>query len=168
MQWKFEFHCQKHNLGIERGKQQNIGQKILQGKQCNQLFIQLGRQSWDAAVTSRCCQHIRGLTFKSHFTVQIELRGRKWETFLKDSLEDCNYSLYDVTVVSQYTKIKNDRNGGVWQSGISKSLAEYVQHRVYAWKCRLFCLCAYGQCRVYYIYHVKFHFRFRRLVSFPV
>ena len=25
---------------------------------------------------------------------------------------------------------KNDRNGGVWQSGISKSLAEYVQHRV--------------------------------------
>ena len=27
-------------------------------------------------------------------------------------------------------KEKNDRNGGVWQSGISKSLAEYVQHRV--------------------------------------
>ena len=25
---------------------------------------------------------------------------------------------------------KNDRNGGIWQSGISKSLAEYVQHRV--------------------------------------
>ena len=25
---------------------------------------------------------------------------------------------------------KNDRNSGVWQSGISKSLAEYVQHRV--------------------------------------
>ena len=27
-------------------------------------------------------------------------------------------------------QIKNDRNGGIWQSGISKSLAEYVQHRV--------------------------------------
>ena len=25
---------------------------------------------------------------------------------------------------------KNDRNGGIWQSGISKSLAEYVQRRV--------------------------------------
>ena len=25
---------------------------------------------------------------------------------------------------------KNDRNGGIWQSGILKSLAEYVQHRV--------------------------------------
>ena len=25
---------------------------------------------------------------------------------------------------------KNDRNGGIWQSGISTSLAEYVQHRV--------------------------------------
>ena len=25
---------------------------------------------------------------------------------------------------------KNDRNGGIWQSGISKSLAEYVQHHV--------------------------------------
>ena len=26
--------------------------------------------------------------------------------------------------------MKNDHNGGVWQSGISKSLAEYIQHRV--------------------------------------
>ena len=25
---------------------------------------------------------------------------------------------------------KNDRNGGIWQSGISKSLAEYVQRHV--------------------------------------
>ena len=25
---------------------------------------------------------------------------------------------------------KNDRNGGIWQSGISKSLAEYVQRSV--------------------------------------
>ena len=39
---------------------------------------------------------------------------------------------------------------------------------VFARKCRLFCLCVCGQCRVYYIYHVEFHFRFRRLVSFPV
>ena len=27
--------------------------------------------------------------------------------------------------------IKNDRNGGIWQSGISKSLAEYVQRPVW-------------------------------------
>ena len=39
---------------------------------------------------------------------------------------------------------------------------------VFAWKCCLFCLCAHGQCRIYYIYHVEFHFRFRHLVSFPV
>ena len=39
---------------------------------------------------------------------------------------------------------------------------------VFAWKCRLFCLWAYGQCCIYYIYHVEFHFRFRNLVSFPV
>ena len=35
-------------------------------------------------------------------------------------------------------------------------------------QCRLFCLCMYGQYRVCYIHHVEFHFRFRRLVSFPV
>ena len=39
---------------------------------------------------------------------------------------------------------------------------------VFAWKCHLFCLCAHVQCRVCYIYHVEFHFRFRRLLSFPV
>ena len=33
---------------------------------------------------------------------------------------------------------------------------------------RLFCLCAHVQCRVCYVYHVEFHFRFRRLVTFPV
>ena len=39
---------------------------------------------------------------------------------------------------------------------------------VFAWKCCLFCLPAYGWCCVCYIYHVEFHFRFRCLVSFPV
>ena len=28
------------------------------------------------------------------------------------------------------THLKNDRNGGIWQSGILKSPAEYVQHPV--------------------------------------
>ena len=67
------------------------------------------------------------------------------------------------------------KNGGLWQSGISKSLAvcpaPCVLRQctvVLAWKCRLFCLCAYGQCRVYYISHVEFHFRFGCLVLFPV
>ena len=51
----------------------------------------------------------------------------------------------------------------------SKSLAEYVQRPVcFAWKCRLFCLCAHEQCRVYYIYHAEFHFRFGHLITFPV
>ena len=39
---------------------------------------------------------------------------------------------------------------------------------VFAWKFRLFCLWAHGQCHVYYVYQVEFHFRFRRMVSFPV
>ena len=47
-------------------------------------------------------------------------------------------------------------------------IAEFVQHRV----CLVivqssFCLCVYGQCRVYYTYHVEFHFRVRRLFQFP-
>ena len=71
---------------------------------------------------------------------------------------------------------KNDRNDGIRQSGILKSLVEYVQRHVCFLnvqsslheKCRLFCLCVHVQCRVYYIYHVEFHFRFRHLLSFPV
>ena len=39
---------------------------------------------------------------------------------------------------------------------------------VFAWKCRLFCLCAHVQCRLCYIYHVEFHFQLRRMLSFPV
>ena len=39
---------------------------------------------------------------------------------------------------------------------------------VFVLKCRLFCLCVHGQCRVYYIYHVEFHFWLRHLVWFPV
>ena len=62
-----------------------------------------------------------------------------------------------------------------------KKYQEYAQRRVcfvnekisfalvvFAWKCRLFCLFAHGQCRVYYIYHVEFHFRFEHLITFPV
>ena len=30
------------------------------------------------------------------------------------------------------------------------------------------CLFAHGQCRVYYIYHVEFHFRCEHLITFPV
>ena len=30
---------------------------------------------------------------------------------------------------------------------------------VFKWKCYLFCLFVHGQCRVYYIYHVEFHFQ---------
>ena len=33
-------------------------------------------------------------------------------------------------VVEPMLQTKNDRNGGIWQSGISKSLGEYVQRHV--------------------------------------
>ena len=36
---------------------------------------------------------------------------------------------------------------------------------VFAWKCRLFCLCVHVQFRVCYIYHVEFHFRFTHRVD---
>ena len=32
----------------------------------------------------------------------------------------------------------------------------------------IFSLCAHGQCHVYYIYHVEFHFRFGHLITFRV
>ena len=69
--------------------------------------------------------------------------------------------------------LKIDLNGGIWQSRISKYLAEYVQHcvcfvNVQSSLHKNVCLCAHVQCRVCYIYHVEFHFRFRRRVSFLV
>ena len=39
---------------------------------------------------------------------------------------------------------------------------------VFAWKCRLFFMSAHVQCRVHYIYHVEFYFRFGHLITFPV
>ena len=55
------------------------------------------------------------------------------------------------------------------QSGICPAPCALRQCTVvFAWKCCLFCLCTHVQCRVCYIYHVEFHFRFRRLLSFPV
>ena len=54
------------------------------------------------------------------------------------------------------------------QSGICPAPCVLCQCTVvFAWKCRLFCLCTYRQCRIYYIYHVKFYFWFGHLVSFP-
>ena len=55
------------------------------------------------------------------------------------------------------------------QSGICSARCVLCQCTVvFAWECHFFCLCAHGQCHVYYIYHVEFHFRFRHLVWFPV
>ena len=62
------------------------------------------------------------------------------------------------------------------QTGISKSLAGYVQRLVCFVNVQsslhenvVFSVCArMDNGRVYYIYHVEFHFRFRALVSFPV
>ena len=43
------------------------------------------------------------------------------------SLAQLSPSLFTTRIIAQR---KNDRNGGIWQSGISKSLAEYVQRPV--------------------------------------
>ena len=72
--------------------------------------------------------------------------------------------------------LRSHRNGFLFKICISgeksvKCPAPWLLRQctvVFAWKCCLFCLCAYAQCRVYYIHHVEFHFRFRALVSFPV
>ena len=62
---------------------------------------------------------------------------------------------------------KRNKNKKIPQSGICPAPCMLRQCTVvFAWKCRLFYSCAYGQCRVYYIYHVEFHFRFRVLESF--
>ena len=46
--------------------------------------------------------------------------------------------------------------------------AEYVQRRVCFVNVQVVCLWPHVQCQVCYIYHVEFHFRFRRLLSFSV
>ena len=55
------------------------------------------------------------------------------------------------------------------QSGICPAPCVHRQSTViFAWKYRIFCLCAHVQCHICYIFHVEFHFRFRRLLSFTV
>ena len=62
--------------------------------------------------------------------------------------------------VERLLLIKRTRNKV--QTSTTKVLHQYTV--VFAWKCRLFCLCAHGQCRIHHIYHVEFnfwyHFRF--------
>ena len=63
----------------------------------------------------------------------------------------------------------------MWHRTLFFSFEEYVQRHVCIVNVPsslhlnvvFFSLCAHGQCRVYYIYHVEFHFMFRSLVSFP-
>ena len=60
----------------------------------------------------------------------------------------------------------SSKKGKIPQSGICPAPCVLCLFTVvFAWKCRLFCLCRHGQCRVHYIYHVEFHFWFRHLVS---
>ena len=49
--------------------------------------------------------------------------------FFRD-LQGLIYFFRGLNARNEATIQKNDRNGGVWQSRISKSLAEYVQRRV--------------------------------------
>ena len=63
---------------------------------------------------------------------------------------------------------KNDRNGSIWQSGISKSLAEYVQRPVCFVKMSSFLFVrACAMPRTLYL-SCGFHFQFSRLLSFPI
>ena len=69
---------------------------------------------------------------------------------------------------------KNDRNGGIWQSGISKSLPEYVQHLIIVQSSlhenvvNSVCACMYNAAYIIYIiwnpifgldawYHIRFN-----------
>ena len=46
------------------------------------------------------------------------------------SQQPCQILLNKLFDLRSRSNRKNDRNGGIWQSGISKSLAEYVQRPV--------------------------------------
>ena len=52
-------------------------------------------------------------------------------SFQTEAIDVATEILKSCRSVHLQEKEKNDRNGGIWQSGISKSLAENVQHRVF-------------------------------------
>ena len=63
-----------------------------------------------------------------HLTVKC---GEMWLVYNLQNTSHNSFSTWPVILLidGSYSN-KNDRNGGIWQSGISKSLAEYVQRPV--------------------------------------
>ena len=104
---------------------------------------------------------INGIRYRSTNTTRVKLAyhtpaEKCWYTYVK---------------TCRHLQIKNDRNGGIWQSGISKSLAEYVQRPVCSINVQsslhenvVFSVCALMDNAAY----VEFRFRLRAMVSFPV
>ena len=58
----------------------------------------------------------------------------------------------------------------VWTPGIISGLTSVVvwlSRLEVIQKCHIFCMHAHAQCRVYYIHHMEFYFRFGTLITFP-
>ena len=112
------------------------------------------------------------MTFSCKDDCTLMKHTRRW-TYRQRS-DYCRRAVIFDSIIPSMRKIddvgKNDRTAAVVRASPICS-APCVLHQytvVFAWKWRLFSLYAHGQCRVYYIYHVEFHFRFGHLVSFPV
>ena len=81
---------------------------------------------------------------------------------------------HSITFYTVKNTAKRNMSSAVCGSTMYKSLAPTPLYMysfalvVFAWKCRLFCLCVHVQCRVCYIYHVDFQFRFGHLTTFLV
>ena len=85
----------------------------------------------------------------------------------------CALAMWDI--LPDPIKIKNDRNSGIWQSGITKSLEEYVKRYVCFVNVQsslhenvVFSVCAFMGNAVYIIFIIWNTIRCRDLVSFPV
>ena len=89
----------------------------------------LGRETLNLALHNyppylQSSQHVGGRRGGSKILQVIQL----WNNFLSQS----KYREHRITLKPRGgIRTKNDRNGGIGQSRISESLAEYVQHHVY-------------------------------------
>ena len=116
--------------------------------------------------------------FETKFLVVPENFVTKLRTFISWATLFCNQFVLSQKTISTIKATKKIPQSGNMQYPICGTELNFFFFRgirsalcvlrkctvVFAFKCRLFSLCAHGQCRVYYIYHVEFHFRFRSLV----
>ena len=105
-----------------------------------------------------------GLRFKFGFLCKVPVHGSRFTTGKKDTAKRTRqHAGKKVEYVQRRVCFVNAQVP--WPH--SNINAKFCTSRL-CMKIRLFCLFAHGQCRVYYIYHVEFHFRFEHLITFPV